>query len=88
MQSYQGPATVVCSNIEVSVEADLSVEQEGGLKSWAGSLQAEVPGEAYDVYQDENAVLRVGNREGRFVCKRADPGTGEMEIAGSGPAPF
>ncbi|MFF3848029.1 DUF4873 domain-containing protein [Streptomyces sp. NPDC002328] len=85
--SYQGPATVIADGAEVSVKADLQIHQEpGGMTSWDGSLQADPSVDFWDA--DETRLRMPDGREGAFIATRGVVGSSEVEIQGSGPAPF
>ncbi|MFF7361266.1 hypothetical protein [Streptomyces sp. NPDC008125] len=86
MTTYQGPAVAFIGCDEIPVTADLAVQVGRGLRSWAGSLEADP---SVDWYDDGPATLRLPDgREGEFVATSGDAGSGSVEIRGSGPAPF
>ncbi|MBN0048190.1 hypothetical protein JS756_29590 [Streptomyces actuosus] len=85
--SYSSQAAVVAGDEEFSVEADLFIRQEpGGMKSWDGSLRSDP---SVDLWDAEDPVLLVpDDREGKIIMIGGPAGSGELEVQGSGPAPF
>lgn len=86
MTTYQGPAVALIGCDEISVTADLASRVDGGLRSWDGSLEADP---SVDWFDDGPATLRLPDgREGEFIATAGTAGSGNVEIQGSGPAPF
>lgn len=86
MTTYQGPAVALIGCDEVPVTADLAIHVNRGLRSWGGSLEADP---AVDWFDDGPATLRLpGRREGEFIAVSGEAGSGNVQIQGSGPAPF
>ncbi|MET9554524.1 hypothetical protein [Streptomyces sp. NPDC006645] len=90
MTTYQGPVTVVAGDVEATMQADLSVTDRGGAKSWSGHLSEYEDTDMFKVLTSDTAVMRLPNgREGRFVLEgRLTSGQIAMGVLGSGPAPF
>lgn len=87
--TYDGPATIVTDSDEITVEAELRVEQVRGMTSWQGRLTADPGEDFWSVLQDRGGRLRLPDgREGRFIPARTTVGSGRIAITGSGPAPF
>ncbi|WP_406349205.1 hypothetical protein OHA44_36610 [Streptomyces sp. NBC_00144] len=87
MTTYQGPVTVVADDIEVTMQADLSVTKGG---HWAGSLSDYQDVDMFKVLTSDTALIRLpGGQQGRFVLEgKLAPGQASMGVLGSGPAPF
>ena len=88
MTTYQGPAVVSANGTEYSVSADLEIIDHGGLKEWIGTLTAEGEGAAWEIFNDNDTALQIGDRSGGFVPGNVNLDTAVLDIRGSGPAPF
>ncbi|SCD44132.1 protein of unknown function [Streptomyces sp. Termitarium-T10T-6] len=87
--SYQGPVVVLMGGREHYANADLSIHIESGLKSWDGTLESDPSLDWFDAADGDEARLRMPDgREGQFFATAGSLGSGQVEIQGSGPAPF
>ncbi|WP_328315523.1 hypothetical protein [Streptomyces sp. NBC_00388] len=87
MTTYQGPVTVVADDVEVSMQADLSIDKGG---HWGGRLSDYEDSDMFKVLASDTALMRLpGGQQGRFVLEgKLEPGQTAMDVLGSGPAPF
>jgi hypothetical protein len=89
MTTYDGPATVIASDAEHPVTAELAITANGGLKEWHGTITAQDEPAAWAIFNDNDTKLRIGDgREGNFIAGTFNADTAELRIQGSGPAPF
>lgn len=89
MTTYNGPATVVASDIEYTVTAELAITTDGGLREWHGTLTAPDEATAWAIFNSNDTRLRLGDgRKGSFIAGAFDADSAELRIQGSGPAPF
>jgi hypothetical protein len=90
MTTYQGPVTVVAGDVEATMQATLSVTEEGEEKSWGGRLSDYDDADMFKVLTADTAVVRLPNgKEGRFQLEgKLTPGQAAVAVRGSGPAPF
>ncbi|MGC5533682.1 hypothetical protein [Streptomyces sp. SR-10] len=90
MTTYQGPVTVVAGDVEATMQADLSIAERGGTKSWGGHVSDYDNADMFKVLTADTAVMRLSNgQEGRFVLQgKLTPGQTAIGVLGSGPAPF
>ena len=91
MDTYQGPATLLAEDgTELgSVTANLIKYQEGNLGTWRGTCRT-VEAEHIDPAFDHNMVIiqLPSGETGSAIPNKQFLGTGEFQLAGSGPAPF
>ncbi|WP_328540623.1 hypothetical protein [Streptomyces sp. NBC_00344] len=87
MTTYQGPVTVVADDVDVTMQADLSVAKEG---HWGGRLSDYEDADMFKVLASDSALMRLPDgKQGRFVLEgKLAPGQTAMGVLGSGPAPF
>lgn len=89
MTTYDGPATATADGAEHDVTAHLTITTDGHLKEWRGSIETQDEEAAWSIFEADNTKLRIGDgREGTFFGVRSTAGSTEMDIQGSGPAPF
>ncbi|MDJ0467146.1 hypothetical protein [Streptomyces sp. H27-C3] len=90
MTTYQGPVTVVGSDVEATMQADLSVRARDQTKIWSGQLSGYEDADMFKVLTSDTAVMRLPDgREGRFVLEgKLVPGQTSVGVLGSGPPPF
>ena len=89
MTTYDGPATVIADGTEYEVTASLTLTDDGRLKEWHGSLDTPSEEAAWNIFEADNTKLRIGQgRQGSFFAVRSEAGATDMDIQGSGPAPF
>ncbi|MFM9542312.1 DUF4873 domain-containing protein [Streptomyces turgidiscabies] len=89
MTTYDGPATVIADGAEHEVAAHLAISTDGRLKEWHGTLDTQDDGAAWQIQEARSATLRTTDgREGTFFPVRLEVGSTELEIQGSGHAPF
>lgn|GEM_PF-5443110 len=89
MTTYNGPATIVAGDVEIEVEATLATSFDGALTSWAGSVEAEGGEDFYEVMRSDDVKIRMPDgSEGAIVPTHTSVGTGQLEVQGSGKAPF
>ncbi len=74
---------------EHHANAALSIHTQSGLKSWDGTLESDPSIDWFDAPDADEARLRMPDgREGHFLATAGSFGSGQVEIQGSGPAPF
>ncbi|WP_372350833.1 hypothetical protein [Streptomyces sp. KL116D] len=89
MTTYDGPATAIASGIEYPVTASLAIASRGNGKTWHGTLTAEDERAAWEIFDDEDTQLRIGDRLPEdFRSASFDAHTAEVVIQGRGSAPF
>ncbi|MEV7034652.1 DUF4873 domain-containing protein [Streptomyces sp. NPDC093272] len=92
--AYRGPAVVVLGDVEHHALVDLSIHRDSewgriSLQSWDGVVDAAPEIDWFNSPEADEVTLRMPDgREGRFVATAGALGSGQVEICGTGPAPF
>lgn len=92
--TYRGPAVVILGGAEHHAEVDLAIRREQDahritLRSWDGTIDASPAIDWFSSPTAGEAILRMPDgREGRFLATAGTLGSGQVEIQGTGPAPF
>lgn len=82
--SYEGPVTLITSDgAEYDADAELYVENDGGLKMWHGTVT--VAADTADPALLAVERLRLPDaREGRIMVSTVTVGSGLVDVQGSG----
>ena len=87
---YRGLATLLDRGFEIVVHADLAIGgSPNGGRGWGGHLQADRDEDFELIAEVRAGRLRLpDSREADFVSVTSEVGSGGLEIAADGPAPF
>lgn len=86
--SYEGPVTLITGDgAEIAADADLYIEEDGGLKQWLGAVTVAADMSGPALLGVERLRLPDG-REGRIFVSAVTAGSGLVDVQGSGAPPW